>query len=176
MNRIGLDTVLLIMTTDQHSALDLTRRSALFAGAAGAGVLALAACSSSSGNKASDGDNDGDNDSDGAGAKSAAQTPTGGADTTLASLDSIKVGEAVSAKLDGKPVIVARPTATTAACFSAICTHQGCTVKPAGAQLHCPCHGSVYNAVTGAVISGPAPTALPAVPVHVADGNVVTGA
>ncbi|HEU5006153.1 MAG TPA: Rieske 2Fe-2S domain-containing protein, partial [Jatrophihabitantaceae bacterium] len=68
-----------------------------------------------------------------------------------------------------------RPSNTTAACFSAICTHMGCTVKPAGKQLHCPCHGSVYDAVTGKVIHGPAPRALSPVPVEVVDGEVVTG-
>jgi Rieske Fe-S protein len=51
----------------------------------------------------------------------------------------------------------------------------GCTVNAGGAQLHCPCHGSIYNAFTGAVIQGPAPKALPAVTVHVADGHVIAG-
>jgi Rieske Fe-S protein len=51
----------------------------------------------------------------------------------------------------------------------------GCTVAPAGAELDCPCHGSRYNALTGAVLQGPAPRPLPGVPVHVADGNVIAG-
>jgi Rieske Fe-S protein len=55
---------------------------------------------------------------------------------------------------DGDPAIVARPTANTAVAFSAKCTHMGCTVQPAGSELHCPCHGSKYNALTGAVIQG----------------------
>lgn len=45
---------------------------------------------------------------------------------------------------------------------SAICTHQGCTVGESGKQLACPCHGSVFNAQTGAVVHGPAPLPLPA--------------
>ena len=152
--------------TNQPDTRSISRRSALIVGASGAGALALAACASgSSGGSGSGGS--------GSGGGATAATTSGG-DTTLAALDSITVGEAVSAKLsDGSKVIVARPTTTTAACFSAICTHEGCTVQPAGKQLHCPCHGSVYNAVTGAVISGPAPRPLPAVPVHVANGNVV---
>ena len=137
--------------------VQLTRRGALVAGAAGAGALALAACSPG-------------------GSGSAGSTPSAASDATLVALDSITVGQCVSAKLpDGSAVIVSRPTASTAACFSAICTHQGCTVQPAGAQLQGPCHGSVYNALTGAVISGPAPSPLPAVPVHVTGGNVLTG-
>src|SRR4051794_17030824 len=147
------------MASEAHSATsDISRRSALLVGAASAGALALAACSSG-------------------GSDTPGTTPSAAADSDLVALDSITVGEAVSAKLpDGSRVIVSRPTDATAACFSAICTHAGCTVKPAGKQLHCPCHGSVYNAVTGAVISGPAPSPLPPVAVHVAGGQVVTGA
>jgi cytochrome b6-f complex iron-sulfur subunit len=57
--------------------------------------------------------------------------------------------------------------------FSAICTHQGCTVAPAGRQFRCPCHGSVYDAATGKVIDGPAPAPLAAVPVKVDGADVV---
>ncbi|WAX57037.1 Rieske (2Fe-2S) protein [Jatrophihabitans cynanchi] len=139
--------------------LVVTRRTVLAAGAAGAGSVALAACGSG-------------------GPPSAARSgaPVAAADTPLVTLADITVGEAASAKLpDGSPVIVARPTENTAACFSAICTHMGCTVAPAGRQLHCPCHGSVYDATTGQVVHGPAPRALAKVSVHVAGGRVLTG-
>jgi Rieske Fe-S protein len=69
--------------------------------------------------------------------------------------------------------VVSRPTSSTVAAFSAICTHQGCTVNAGGPRLHCPCHGSIYNAFTGTVIQGPAPSALPPLPVHVSDGYIV---
>jgi Rieske Fe-S protein len=38
------------------------------------------------------------------------------------------------------------------------CPHEGCSVRPPDAQreLHCPCHGSVFAAQSGAVLSGPA--------------------
>ena len=39
--------------------------------------------------------------------------------------------------------------------LSAICTHQGCAVKPSPAQIRCPCHGSTYD-IDGNVIRGPA--------------------
>ena len=159
MNPGTLATVISTMTSETRPAFpfEISRRSALVAGATGAGAFALAACS-------------------GGGSGSAGGTPTAAGDTKLAALDSITVGQCVSASLpDGSAVIVSRPTASTAACFSAICTHQGCTVQPAGGRLQCPCHGSVYNALTGAVISGPAPSPLPAVPVHVAGGDVLTG-
>jgi Rieske Fe-S protein len=136
----------------------ISRRTALAGGITGAGILTLTACGGSSGGSA---DTAGGSRTD------------PGSSSTLATLDSITVGEAVAAQLDGKPVLVSRPTASSAACFSAICTHQGCTVAPAGRHLQCPCHGSVYDAATGAVISGPAPRALDRIPVVVDSGKVV---
>ncbi len=57
--------------------------------------------------------------------------------------------------------------------LSATCTHQGCTVGPvADGRITCPCHGSVFDAATGDVITGPASSPLPAVPVEVRDGAV----
>ena len=46
-------------------------------------------------------------------------------------------------------------------------------MAPAGKQLQCPCHGSVYDATTGAVLSGPAPRALDKIAVSVEGGEVV---
>lgn len=136
----------------------VTRRSVLAAGAAGAGAVALAACSSGSSKK---------DDSP------AAPPP---ADSALAKVADIQVGQCVSAKLpDGKAAIVSRPTDDSVAAFSAKCTHMGCTVQPAGDELHCPCHGSKFNALTGAVINGPAASPLAKIDVHVANGEVVTG-
>jgi Rieske Fe-S protein len=134
----------------------LTRRAALAAGLAGAGALGLAACggTSSSG--------------------SAQQTPAASGHK-VAKVSDIPVGQAISASVDGQPVLVSRPTSTTVACFSAICTHQGCTVQPQGAKAVCPCHGSVFNALTGKVLQSPAPSPLPKVAVTVKNGEVVTG-
>jgi len=154
----------------------VSRRAALKAGAVGAagiGAVSLAACGTSGG-AGTNAARIGDNTAGGGGSGQAAGSAASG--QKLASLDSIKVGQAVAAELsDGSPVLVSRPSSTSAACFSAICTHMGCTVKPAGTQLHCPCHGSVYDAVTGKVIHGPAPRALSPVAVQVVDGEVVTG-
>ena len=130
----------------------VSRRAVLAAGAVGAGAVALAACGSSS--------------------KPNAKQPA--ASGNLAKLADIEVGKCVSAQLpDGKPAIVSRPTEGTAVAFSAKCTHMGCTVAPAGSELHCPCHGSKYNALTGAVIQGPAPNPLAKIDVQVVSGEVV---
>lgn len=91
----------------------------------------------------------------------------------LAAVADVPVGGSLAAEVDGKPVVLAQPTAGTVVCWSAVCTHQGCTVAAGGAKLPCPCHGSVFDAATGAVVRGPARRALPAVPVTVQGGQVV---
>ena len=179
----------------------VSRRAALVAGIAGAGTLTLAACSDGSTGSGGPTDGAVSSITSASGTESVEATPSSSAQsstdsssaqppstsstgsstapksarpsgTKVATLADIAVGSAVSAELDGKPIIVARPTSATAACFSAICTHQGCTVKPAGTKLDCPCHGSVFDAKTGAVEGGPAPSPLPKIAVTVSDGAV----
>jgi Rieske Fe-S protein len=137
---------------------DISRRGALAAGLAGAGAVAgLTACGGGTG---------------GAAGGAAASSPAG---SSVAEVASVPVGKAIAAKADGQDVIVSRPTASTVACFSAICTHQGCTVQLDGDRAVCPCHGSVFNALTGKVIQTPAPTPLQRIPVQVMNGEIVTG-
>ena len=104
-------------------------------------------------------------------------TPGGSAAAaSLAKVADIPVGGAISAKnAAGKPIILSQPTAGTIVGLSAICTHLGCTVAPAGAELKCPCHGSVFKAADGSNVSGPASKPLPAVVVHVENGQVLEG-
>jgi thiosulfate dehydrogenase (quinone) large subunit len=61
---------------------------------------------------------------------------------------------------DGQPDIVVRLSDGRLVAHSAVCTHAGCTVAYQGGQIVCPCHGSRFNAQTGAVINGPAVTPL----------------
>ncbi|GAA0254792.1 hypothetical protein GCM10009539_44980 [Cryptosporangium japonicum] len=59
-------------------------------------------------------------------------------------------------------VVVTQPTAGTYQGFSAVCTHQGCTVSSVtGGEIVCNCHQSHFSATDGSVVSGPAKTALP---------------
>jgi cytochrome b6-f complex iron-sulfur subunit len=161
----------------------VARRTALLAGLSGAGALALAACSSSA--------------APGGSATSAATPPasspatppatsptrssvagsdtgSGAAEAKIISLDDIPDNGSASGTADGKPVLLYR-TGNSVVCFSAICTHQGCTVNPDGAKFACPCHGSMYDAKTGKVLAGPAPAPLPQVAVRVSGGDVVAG-
>jgi cytochrome b6-f complex iron-sulfur subunit len=149
-----------------------TRRMVLL-GAGVAGIAALAACGSKSSGAAA-----GAPATTGAAPATKAAATSGssiGAATALAQLADIPVGTAIAAKDNGKPIILAQPTAGVVKAFSAICTHMGCTVAPSkdGKELDCPCHGSKYNATTGAVLNGPAPSPLPAVAVKVVGGAVV---
>ena len=137
-----------------------TRRQALGWAGLTVGGLGLAACSSSTSAASSP--------------SSTATTAASSGPAVIVALSAVPVGQAVSASLGGKPIIVAQPAAGQAVAFSAICTHQGCTVAPKGSELDCPCHGSKYNALTGAVINGPAPSPLPPVSVTVQNGNVVS--
>jgi Rieske Fe-S protein len=72
------------------------------------------------------------------------------------------------------PIVVFRKDAATLEAFSAICTHQGCTVfvDQAAMDLSCPCHGSVFT-FEGQVVNGPAAVPLPMLTVTM-NGDIVT--
>jgi len=63
----------------------------------------------------------------------------------------------------GDPIYVAQPAPGQVVAFRAICTHAGCqvTFTPQAKCFTCPCHGATFDMSTGAVLGGPAPTALP---------------
>ena len=107
----------------------------------------------------------------GAGVANAYGPATGGAGRMLVAVDRVPVGGGVVLAKD--KVVVTRPTADDVRAFSAVCTHQGCTVNSvAGGAIDCPCHGSSFDATTGAVRRGPASRPLPAVAVTVRSGKV----
>ena len=61
--------------------------------------------------------------------------------------------------------------------YTGICTHTGCEVEewlPDEQLLYCPCHSSKFDPKDGArVVDGPAPRALPALPLRLVDGKLV---
>ena len=61
--------------------------------------------------------------------------------------------------------------------YSAICPHAGCDVSGWNEQqmiLECSCHASHYNPRdAAAVIDGPTPRPLPALPLAISDGRLV---
>jgi Rieske Fe-S protein len=90
----------------------------------------------------------------------------------LAAVDKVPVGGGLV--LNG--VVLTRDAQGDIRGYSATCTHQGCTVSGVrDGAIQCPCHGSAFNASTGAVVQGPATRPLAPVPVVVRGGNVYTG-
>jgi Rieske Fe-S protein len=139
---------------------ELDRRTVLRAACAGCAGLALAACGG------------GSDPADEGAAASPETSASPAAPTPLATLADLEVGKPI-AVTSGR-VLLTRVSETDVAAFSSKCTHQGCTVEPDGAELACPCHGSTYEAATGKVLKGPAPSPLATVEVVVRDGAVFT--
>ncbi|WP_127127677.1 Rieske (2Fe-2S) protein [Georgenia sp. SYP-B2076] len=91
----------------------------------------------------------------------------------LATLDQVPPGGGLV--LTQSRIVLTRDAGGTVRGFSAVCTHQGCTVATVTAEaIVCPCHGSRFSPRTGAVLGGPAPRPLPAVSVTVRDRVVYT--
>lgn len=68
--------------------------------------------------------------------------------------------------------LVARTGDASFSVLTAICTHQACTVSGfESSQYVCPCHGSRYT-TAGAVVNGPAPTALRAFASEFSNGTL----
>lgn len=103
-------------------------------------------------------------------APTSAAEPTAAAPTgdPLASVADVEAAGAVIADGPDGPVVLAASGGSVVG-HSAICTHQGCTIAASGA---CPCHGSRFDVVTGAVQNPPATQPLAAFAVTVADGQV----
>lgn len=91
-------------------------------------------------------------------------------------LAKIEVGKTHQFALsNGTPAILFR-TKTGVFAYSAVCTHQGCTVayQSSSKSLYCPCHGAEFDPFTnGDVITGPANEALPKIKVKIAGDWVV---
>lgn len=141
----------------------ITRRSLITVGSAaamGAGALVLAACTPG-----------GAGTQTGANPQSSSGSSGSGA-TSVAKLSDIPVGGTAKATLNGAPILLAQPSAGKVVAFSAICTHQGCTVAPAEKEFDCPCHGSRFAAATGDVLGGPAPSPLHKLSVTVTGDDV----
>ncbi|MFF4757925.1 Rieske (2Fe-2S) protein [Streptomyces sp. NPDC001292] len=70
-------------------------------------------------------------------------------------------------------VVVTQPKKGEFKAFSAICSHQGCTVgKVANGMIDCPCHGSSFRIADGSVAQGPSVRPLDAKQIKV-EGNSI---
>ncbi|NNV57501.1 QcrA and Rieske domain-containing protein [Limnovirga soli] len=101
---------------------------------------------------------------------------TGGNALITADLSS-ELASIGSAKQGGGAILIRTGAGNTVSDFSALsltCTHQGCTVAydQSSSQFACPCHGSEFTS-TGAVLQGPAATALAKFKITI-NGNTIT--
>jgi Rieske Fe-S protein len=140
------------MSTELPASRRTVLRGAALAGAVGATGVGLTAC--------------------GGKKNGSAAGPTAPVD--LGDSSAVPVGGAKLYRND--KVVVAQPAKGTFKAFSAVCTHQGCVLDTVdGSTVSCPCHGSQFNADTGAVIQGPATKALPAVDIKTTGGKLTAG-
>jgi len=68
---------------------------------------------------------------------------------------------------DTLTVLVTQPKAGDYRGFSATCTHSGCIVTGVReGEIACGCHGARFDVESGAVLAGPARTALGRIPIE----------
>ncbi|CAN5880907.1 hypothetical protein BH23ACT11_BH23ACT11_18840 [soil metagenome] len=139
------------------------------------GATVVAACGGSA-----SGGSDGDTAaSDGGGSTSAGasgtSTDSAGSSGAIAQTSEVAENTPVKFTNDGQPAVLIHLEGGDYVAYSAICTHQQCTVayQPESSQLVCPCHGSIFDPSSGGeVVSGPAQQPLPEIPVQVEGGKV----
>ena len=104
----------------------------------------------------------------------AQRTATQGERVAVGEEKDLPVGQGKVVSAGDKPVIVVHTAQGGVKAYSAVCTHLGCIVgwQSSRGFIQCPCHDARFNAVTGAVISGPAPRPLSPVQVSIENGKV----
>ncbi|MEV5547196.1 Rieske (2Fe-2S) protein [Streptomyces sp. NPDC052309] len=144
-----------------------TRRTVLLS--TGAAALAMG-CGDGNGDGGTGSDTGGDGGGDSAATKAPAATdaPAG---RELAATSDIPVG---GGKIFAdEQIVVTQPTQGDFRAFSAVCTHQGCTVTEVrDGTIDCACHNSRFRIADGSVEQGPATQPLSEQRITV-DGNSV---
>src|SRR5215211_9092588 len=148
----------------------------------GAACASLVACGGGAGGSGGGNSGDGDSgggsygggNSGGGGSKKSSGGEAKAGGTAIASESEVAPGSAYKFKDSGNPAFLVHLDNGDFVAYSAICTHQGCTVDYKDGNLACPCHGSVFDPANGAaVVAGPAPRPLPEITVKVEGGEVV---
>ncbi len=95
--------------------------------------------------------------------------PAGSSGTKIGPASDVPVGGSASFQdpSSGDPALVIQAKSGQFVAFDAVCPHAGCTVEYSSSQdvIVCPCHGSLFNASSGAVEQGPAASNLRPIPV-----------
>jgi Rieske Fe-S protein len=132
-----------------------TRRTVLGAGAGVTASAALAACGTAAPPTSASNPGGG-----------ASPSPVSGIPTSEVPVDGGKV-------LVDARVVITQPQQGTFKAFDAICPHAGCEVTDIVKNvIYCPCHGSTFDATTGAHIAGPSPRGLTPLSVTVSGSTI----
>ena len=104
--------------------------------------------------------------------QSSSPQPASGQPPSLALTSDVPVGSGKI--LADKKIVITQPRAGSFEAFTAVCTHQGCTVSSvSGGTVNCPCHGSKFSIANGSVVTGPAASALAPVSIKVQGTSIV---
>ncbi|MFH9007924.1 Rieske (2Fe-2S) protein [Streptomyces afghaniensis] len=140
---------------------ETTRRTVLLATGATGAVALVAACGGG-------GDDNGSTSTSSPTGQESTRAPAG---EELTSTDEIPVGGGKIFK--DQQVVVTQPEQGRFKAFSAICTHQRCTVASVSdGTINCVCHGSKFHIADGSVAHGPATRPLPAEKITVEGDSV----
>lgn len=124
------------------------RRKVLVLGAAGIATVATG-CTVYGGEEDPPAADDGEPEAEGEG------NADGGGGEVIASTSDVDVGGGLI--LSDQQVVITQPAEGEFRGFSAVCTHQGCTVgEVSDGTINCPCHGSRYSIEDGTVVQAAA--------------------
>jgi Rieske Fe-S protein len=139
----------------------------------GAAAASLAACGGGAGSGSSSSGSGGSGGKEKAGS-SAGGEAKGGGGAAIAQASEVAPGSVLTFKEGGQDAVLVHLENGDFVAYSAVCTHQACTVAYQKGQLACPCHGSVFDPANGAeVVTGPAQSSLPEIPIEVKGGQVL---
>lgn len=79
-----------------------------------------------------------------------------GTPTKATTTADLKVGASASVAVKGNNYLLWRKDENTVYAYTAVCTHQGCTVGLGTTDFKCPCHGSEFSHEDGSRVAGPA--------------------
>ncbi|MET9425692.1 MULTISPECIES: Rieske (2Fe-2S) protein [unclassified Streptomyces] len=147
--------------------MDTSRRTVLAVGAAGAAAL-VAGCGGGGG-----GEEPATRPPDATPTEPGQDSPAPGGEELAKTADIPVGGGKVFAD---KKIVVTQPESGDFKAFSAVCTHQGCTVaNVSDGTINCLCHGSKFGLADASVEAGPATKPLPAERITVSGDSIRRG-
>jgi cytochrome b6-f complex iron-sulfur subunit len=88
--------------------------------------------------------------------------------------EQLSVGSSKTVQYGRYPALIIH-TADGLRAYSAVCTHFACIVSwnADDGKIECPCHDGIFDPENGAVLAGPPPEPLMALPVAIADDGLI---